>query len=473
MSITALFFNFSKRKNSLKVPVDSTGTIFDVSLKQPCSYQSPVLTLTSSGFTYNYAKFEGAYYFVSDIVSLRANLWEVHLSKDVLATYRTQILSTSAYCLYDNIGNSEIVDNRLAIKTSRTIDSNAVAFPDLSDSGCYAITVVGESSTDLYLLDSVYDLVSSTFLTNVINDMDEVSGVPTPGTEEGSLLLTLASQLYKNGSRLVQSGSALDAIKSCVWIPFPKSLFFGSTRVIKLGKFSTGVTGKYVGSGRCFAQLTQTSVSIPWQATDWRRNAPYTQVYLYVPFIGVISLPASQLTGASVITVMGSVSPATGDLSVNVLNDQQVLGSYGGNCGCQYPIGASNAAQKGVVNTLIGAAATGVSAALGLGVGAAALSGVAMAASSQIAGMPTSIGGLSSSAAMGLSRNIICFTSFHDTAVSPSSVAGAIGLPSFSVKNVSSLSGYAQFHEFSLDASAESEDFEKVNNYMNSGVFIE
>lgn len=473
MSISALFFNFSKRKNSLKVPVDSTGTTFSVTLKQPCSYQEPVLTLNNSGFSYNYAKFEGAYYFVSDVVSLRADLWEVHLSKDVLATYRAQILSSSAYILYDNVGNSEIVDNRLAIKTSRTVDSNAVSFPNLDVSGCYAVTVVGQGSTDLYLLDNVYSLVSSTFLNNVIQDMDEVSGVPTPGTEEGSLLLTLASQLYKNGSRLVQSGSALDAIKSCVWIPFPKSLFWGNTREIKLGKFQTGVTGKYVGSGRCFAQLTQTSVSIPWQATDWRRNAPYTQVYLYVPFIGVISLPAAQLTSASVITIMGSVSPATGDLSINVLNDQQVLGSYGGNCGCQYPIGASNAAQKTVVNTLIGAAATGVSAALGLGVGAAALSGVAMAASSQIAGMPTSIGGLSSSAAMGLSTNIICFTSFHDTTVSPSSVAGAIGLPSFAVKTISSLSGYVQCHEFSLDAAAADGDRTAVNNLMNSGVFIE
>ena len=469
----ALFFSFSKRKNSTKVPVDSTGTTFNITLKEPTSMDTPALVLSADTFSFNYCKFNDQYFFVTQIVSRRNNLWEVQLEKDVLATFRTQILGTSAYVLYDNVGNSEIVDNRLAIKTSRTIDSNAVAFPNITDSGCYAVTIVGEGSTDLYLLDNVYDLVSSTFLTNVITDMDEVSGQPTPGTEEGSLLLTIASQLYKNGSRLVQSGSALDAIKSCVWIPFPKSLFWGSTREIKLGKFPTGVTGKYVGSGRCFAQLTQTSVAIPWQATDWRRNAPYTQVYLYIPFIGVISLPASQLTGASVITIMGSVSPATGDLSINVLNDQQVLGSYGGNCGCQYPIGASNAAQKGVVNTLIGAAATGVSAALGLGVGAAALSGVAMAASSQIAGMPTSIGGLSSSAAMGLSRNIICFTSFHDTTVSPGSVAGSIGLPSFAVKQIGTLSGYVQCHEFSINAAAESGDLDAVNNYMNSGVFIE
>ena len=74
---------------------------------------------------------------------------------------------------------------------------------------------------------------------------------------------------------------------------------------------------------------------------------------------------------------------------------------------------------------------------------------------------------------MGLSRNIICFTSFHDTTVSPGSVAGSIGLPSFAVKQIGTLSGYVQCHEFSINAAAESGDLDAVNNYMNSGVFIE
>ena len=468
----ALFFSFAKRKNSLKVPVDSTGTSFNVVIKEPTSYDAPTLIITADTFPYNYAKFEGQYFFIAQTISRRNNLWEVHLDKDVLATYRAQILATSAYILYDNVGNSEIVDNRLAINTSRTVDSNSAPFPDLDATGCYAVTIVGEGSTDLYLLDDLYSLVSSTFLDNVIADMDETSSI-TPATETGSLLLDIGNQLYKNGSRLVQSTTALEAIKSCVWIPLPKSVFWGNTRTIKLGKFSTGVSGKYLGGGGVYAQLTQTSVNIPWQASDWRRNAPYTQVYLYIPFVGVVSLPASQLTGAAAITIQGSVSPATGDISINVNNDQQVLGSYGGNCGAAYPVGASNQAQKGLVNTIVGVAATGVSAALGLGVGAAALSGVAMAASSQIAGMPTSIGGISSAAAMGLSRNIICFTSFHDTAVAPASVADVIGLPSFSKKTISTLSGYCQCHEFSLNAAAKSGDLDAVNNFMNSGVFIE
>lgn len=470
----ALFFSFSKRKNSTKVPEDSSGTTFNITLKEPTSMDAPVLVLSADTFSFNYCKFNDQYFFVSQIVSRRNNLWEVQLEKDVLATFRTQILGTSAYVLYDTVGNSEIVDNRLAIKTSRTLRENSVAFPDIDTTGCYAITVVGENSTAVYLIDSPTDVISSTAFNNVLSDIEyDVSGI-TPQSSLESIVLSLVKQTYNNGSRIVQSGSALDAIKSCVWLPFNKSLFIGhSGEEIKLGKYETGCNGKRLYSASEFARLTQTSVAIPWQATDWRRNNPYTQIYLYIPFIGVVNLPAAQLTGEEAITILASVSP-TGDLCVNVVQGTQVLGSYGANCGVQVPIGNSNATPKNLVNTIIGAISAGVAtASLGIGAGAAALSGVAVAAAGNIAGVPTCVGGLGSGAAMGLSRNIICFTSFHDTNVAPSSVSAAVGLPAFAVKQIGTLSGYVQCHEFSLNAAAESGDLDAVNNYMNSGVFIE
>ena len=126
MAYTALFFNFSKRRNSTKVPVDSTGTSFDVVLKSPTSFEAPTLRISAASWAYNYAKFDGAYFFIDNVVAVRNDLYEITLSKDVLATYRSQILNTSAYVMYDNIGDSEIVDNRLAIKTSRTLSQNSI-----------------------------------------------------------------------------------------------------------------------------------------------------------------------------------------------------------------------------------------------------------------------------------------------------------------------------------------------------------
>lgn len=471
MSYTALFFNFSKRRNSTKVPVDSTGTSFDVLLKNPTSFEAPTFRINADTFSFNYAKFNGAYYFVEDVTAVRNDLYDVTLSKDVLATYRNQIFATRAYVLYDNVGNSEIVDNRLAIETSRTVQSNSVAFPAVSSDGIYVISVVGQQSTASWRLNYGDTPAVIEFSTIFSEAYDAVS---IYDSDDELQIIDVLKNIKKNVTRALSfnlsNGSAIDAVRACVWLPF-RPIITGASGQIWLGNYNTAVNATKITEP--IVQLPQTVVNIPWQFNDWRRNAPYTQVYLYVPFIGVINLPASQLTGASAITIQASLNVISGDLSINVNNDQQVLGSYGANVAMPVPIGNSNLTQRQLVNTIVSGAAGALSAALGIGAGAAALSGVAMAAASQIGGVPTSVGGLSSGSAAGLSTNIICFTSCHDTNVAPASVAAAIGLPAFAVKQIGTLSGYVQTHEFSLDAQAIAPDLESVNTMMNGGVFIE
>lgn len=490
MSITATFYNFSKRKNSTKVPAIA-GTSFNVVLKQPTSFETPVFRLTANTFDFNYCQFNGAYYFVSDITSERNDLWTVTCEKDVLATYRSQILNTYAYILYDNVGNSEIVDNRLAINTSRTLAQNSVAFPNVDPTiGRYVFSCVGQDSSNSWIIPyrmNPSSIVGSVFRNNVETEVDVT---PTTWTDISSNVMEAIQELAdlmhdgylylteftkKSWTQLLSSGNALNTIRNCIWLPFTWSTSGNSERIY-LGNYDTGFAATKAGTSAdpFVIQLAQTSVNIPWQFSDWRRNAPYTQVYLYIPFIGVVQLPAASLTGQAAITIQAALNIVSGDLAVNVNNDIQVIGSYGANVAVPVPLGSSNITPRQLFNTLIGgltgAAASGVGA---VGIGAAALSGVASATIANIAGQPTCIGGLSSGAAVGVSTNIICFTICHDTTVSPSSVADVIGLPSYQRKQISTLSGYCQCHEFSLDAAAESADLDAVNNYMNSGVFIE
>lgn len=489
----ALFFTFAKRKNSLKVPVDSTGTSFNVVIKEPTSFDAPTLVISADTFPYNYAKFDEKYFFVIQTISRRNNLWEVQLEKDVLATYRAEILATSAYILYDNVGNSEIVDNRLAINTSRTLAQNSVAFPYVdANIGRYIFTCVGKESTGSWLIPyrmNPNSIIKSVFYTNVQNLIDATLPGFTDTATDQTQALKQQNQLMANiaewfdetftktNSQVLSSGNALNAVRSCIWLPFTWTPA-GSVDPdgIYLGNYETGYTGVKLGtaSDPFVLKLPQTVINIPWQFSDWRRNAPYTQVYLYIPFIGVVQLPTSSLTGQASITIQAALNVISGDLAVNVNNDVQVIGSYGANVAVPVPLGSSNITPRQLFNTLVGgltgAAAAGVGA---VNVGAAALSGIASAAIANISGQPTSIGGLSSGAAVGLSTDIICFTICHDTTVAPSSVADVIGLPSYQKKTISALSGYCQCHEFSLNAAAKSGDLDAVNSYMNSGVFIE
>lgn len=494
MALSALFFNFSKRNNSTKVPVDSTGTVFDVTLKQPCSYEEPVLTLSNSGFSYNYAKFEGSYYFVTDVVSFRANLWEVHLKKDVLASYRMAILSQSAYVLYDATGNSNIVDNRLAVTTIPTVDSASVAFPGVDATiGRYILTVVGQNSCIPWAIPyrmNPASVINSIYYQNVYNSIDEQAN---PWSDSSTDYVTaiqeqssLIDKIYawavpfqkKAWTQSISSGDALSAVRSCIWLPFDFSTDSSDNGIIYLGNYDTGYAATKMGtpSNPAVKTLPTVTVNIPWQFSDFRRNSPYTELYLYIPFIGVVQLSASSLIGAASLSVTAALNVLSGDMSVKVSCGSQTIGTYGANVAVSVPIG-STAVPMGKEQTVLlsSLAATGIAAATGnaMAFGAAALAGIVANSTVGLSGHPTSIGGLSGGAGSGLLTNVVCFSVCHDTVVTPSSVAATIGRPSYAVKTLSTLSGYCQTAEFSLDAAGSDRDRAEVNSLMNSGVFIE
>lgn len=475
--MNATFYNFSKRVNSTKVPDASvSGTTYNVVYKMPTSRRNPTIRINADTFDFNYCFLDGKYYFVTDIVSVRNDLWDVNLSIDVLGTYRAQILATTAYVLYDTTGNSEIVDSRLAIKTSRTIAETSVAFPSVNSAGTYVLTAVGQYSCASWWNINPAAIEMSVIYSNAYNVVQEPftpSSWVTAAPEAIAYGVDYLGKVITKGiSYLLSNGSAIDAIRNCVWMPF-RPIVTATGGRLYLGNYDTGIDGYKITEP--VVHLDQVSVNIPWQFSDWRRNSPYTQVYLYIPFIGVVALPSAQLTGAESLTIRSALNVVSGDLSVNVLNGLQVLGSYGANVAMNVPIGSSNAVQRQVVNSIVatGGAVAGAAAGLGIASGAAALSGIAGAAAAQIAGVPTCVGGLSNGSASGLSTNIICFTSCHDTNVSPGSVASVIGLPAFRSESLGSISGYCQCHEASVQGVAMLDDYEAINNYLNTGVFIE
>ena len=147
MSVTASFYKLSKRKNSTKQPTGS-GTDFSVDLKSGTSLLSPTLLLNNSGKPdFNYFVFEGMYYFIRDIVSVRNNLWEIYGAVDPLATAKAAILAAKAYVIYDTVANTEIPDNRFPLKTTKSVQASTAACPLVPDSGCYILSLTGSNNT--------------------------------------------------------------------------------------------------------------------------------------------------------------------------------------------------------------------------------------------------------------------------------------------------------------------------------------
>ena len=155
-----LFKNFSKRRNSTKQVDDSTGIVTDVVLKQGTSIESPVFLIQGVDLEVNYVKFNNHYFYVDDIVVGNNNIYELHCSQDLLATYKSKILSTRCSILYASGADVPgIIDKRIPVLTNMNIRENSVIVS--SDSsviitggrGAVVLGITGRGSMGSFLLE--------------------------------------------------------------------------------------------------------------------------------------------------------------------------------------------------------------------------------------------------------------------------------------------------------------------------------
>lgn len=483
MATAYAWAGFSKRKNSTKQPTGA-GTTITLTLKDDTSIMQPVFVLSSNAFTYNYIQFAGRYYYVDDVVSIRNNLVEVHCNIDVLATYKAAIQATSAYVLYYTHNNTEIVDRRLATKTTISLDSSTETFHNLGTGQAYMITAIGATRTKIFACEKseADEIFNSTLVSDLQNGWDNmvsnidsiVSGITAGSVEDMLQSLFRAWLTYQMDSSQVQSGinfceDAQKFVKNCYVLPMDISNIGGTAEGIRLGKWSTYSTGN---TG--FPRIVHDSatLSIPWQANDWRRNSPYHEIYLYIPYIGLINIPASEVIGVNSITVNVSIDTYSGVTSfvVNAGNGA-VIGQYSTNIAAPYAIGSSN-----ISLTASGAQIVASAAALAGGIATGNAAGIttgALGLANNIKAFDSSISSNGGAAGMGLGNTVKCFTVFHDTTVSPSSVSAVKGTPYNGVMSLSGVSGYVQTAGASVELAGYGNEKDMIDNYLNGGIYIE
>lgn len=507
----ATFFTTSKRHNSTLIPTG--GTVLNVYLKNGCDLLAPTFYLDYTNVpTWSMMQFAGRYYFITGITSLRQDYWQIDAEVDVLATYKSIITATRAFVLYADASNSEIIDNRLPTKTTATYAKNYVTLSQSLMTGQWkiAVSVVGSDSTSTFLLTpaQVRQLVNSTDLdnwfnqvwqqvTNLDSDTDSSqSAVTTAITNAGSQIQgsgdtfgalkgaalamnslsmavnwcvgdgirTFIKGMAKTFRKLIATPNAMDCIKSAVFIPWDV-VGDGSAQTIMLGEFDTGITALPVYNP---IQTGQVSVNIPWQATDWRRNAPYHQIYLYLPFMGDIEISPSDLIDCSALNVYFALNVMTGALNYRVATDQDTtIGVFSCQTGVSYPIGASN-----ITPVSVGMGIAGAASAI-LGAPTLAAASVAAASLASIRPNASCVGGGGGGAGSGLDRRIICHSVYHDTTVPTSNPSSTIGQPISSEVTLSAISGYVQTRDASVGGNMTDTERQRINQLLDGGVYIE
>lgn len=458
---------FSKRRNSTKQP-STAGTDIAVSLKEDTSIESPVFILQGDLFSIDYVQAFGSYYFVSNIVSLANGLTELHCEKDVMATYKSEIGSTSAYILYTTNGNSQIIDPRLQPVANIGYAAATQALPWAhTTTGTIRLTATGQGGCHTWGMPwaDMWRILSgvSGFTANIFNQYQ-------PPSVQGDTMRQIKESMEWLGQTITNffrqflgMGNAIECIKAAVWVPWSAN---PATDDVWLGEWDTGVQASVME-----ALLHQTvNIDIPWIKSDWRNASPYTQMYLYIPFFGVITLNPSNFIGTSKIYLQFGLQEATGTMAVKVSADTIELGTYNAETGVSIPIGALSINPGSVVSSVIAAGAGMIAG----GVGAAAgIAGGAFNLLNNLVPNPSTIGGYSGGAAAALDDNIKLFVVFHDTSEAPGASAAERGIPLMARRTINTLSGYVQCEGASVSISGESADRDAINSFLNSGFFYE
>lgn len=470
------FGSFSKRRNSTKQPGGLSDTR-NCKLKETTSFDAPTFIITGDDFNYNYAQWGNRYYFITDIRSVHNGLTEIDCEIDVLATYKSEILNTTAYVIYDSTPNTELPDNRLPIKTSKTVQAATAACPFTVDGGTYILSITGSNNST-----GVYKVTESQ-LAALLEDVAHIADNLFDFAHNTPVAPTKPSN-YDVGEWLEYIGDYLAYMMQCAVRPIAQ--FFGSfnapqnIRDCRFIPFNVGVTGSpipiYLGSfltqqslGKLVTETVHrsTTVNIPWQATDYRRRSPFTEIYLYLPYIGMTKLSSENLVGQTSITVDYTLALRDGGLICTISSGGEILGQFNGNVGASVPVGVSNISLPNAAQALIATAASVATDSL------AAFGMASIQYANAVTPNFTCIGGLDGLAATGANQNITCYTVYHDTIAPPNQNLQVIGSPTMHSKSLGSLTGYCQCVDAHVEADAMGHELEEIDSFLNSGFFIE
>ena len=485
---TVSFGTFAKRRNSTKQP----ATLSDqrsIKLKESTSYDAPTFIITGDDFNYNYTRWGNRYYFITDVRSLHNNLSEIDCVLDPLATYKADILASTQFVTYSSYNSSIwLPDTRIPILKSTQVHSSSASLGGLfNTNGFYVLSYVGKNGCELVCVNKP---TLESLIAEIQNWQDDgINAVINDDMGLGYNFQTVEDAIESMCKITTQTGfignayaNAPNCIRSCIWVPFLLSAFSGSSTPIWLGDYDTTEAGFKLNASPTTGSQT---VSIPWQYSDWRRGI-CEDVYLYLPLVGLVSLSADSLTHTSSITVEYSATGTDGVISYRVIAGGEIIGTYGGQCSANYPIGINQQASAGqLAQSIISGSEKMVNAAINSSlsptsmagsVAGVALEGVAAAYNTMDVAMTknlTCIGGIGGGAGVGLSLNLECYVVTHPTAINPADMAQTMGRPTMQPMLLSSLTGFCQCANAHVECAAQANELDAIDHYLNTGFFIE
>lgn len=242
----------------------------------------------------------------------------------------------------------------------------------------------------------------------------------------------------------------------------------GTPANIVCGYLDSGVSSKVVTQQ--FSEVDCGHVAIPEYFGNALDYEPYTQVHVYLPFIGIVSLKPNDVIGKELYIKYG-VDAMTGTclavLTTKKGSSEIACYTFPGNCACQIPISGGNYAQMitglaGFVASGVGAAATG-NPLMALGAGASLLN----------SHLDVSHGGAigSNAGAMGIRTPYVIIT--RKSAYEATRYNEFYGYPANKTVQLSSCKGYTRVKHVHIEIpTATANEKKEIETLLKQGVII-
>lgn len=498
MSFEVTLYEFQKRHNSTRRP--SGGSVpFNGTLREGSSLITPTIAFEFASnaspmsnswdlhFNYAYVAKFARYYWITDW-TYDGGLWHAAMKVDVLATYRPQILAASAFVAYDESTNIDLIDSRLSMLSAPVIEQETGNFSKLGQGtgggGAVVVLCTGRDSTAGFvmtpaqisqLMNNIVSWASATFAES---SMDQY--YPDPNDSLGEQFWTVykgyCSWLKRVVVNLVSNGDAASNLRAAVQLPVVVEDVPGTSQQIVLGQYETAVYAKKISNRILYDQC---QVAIRWRYSDWRCNEPYTEIFLYIPYVGNIKMPNSALIGQTHLRVYANVDLLSGDAVFRVYVEpaDKLIASYTSNIGASYPIGASNISPAQTVTGIAGAVGAIAAGAAKGGAAGAVIGSVGAITGIMAANTPqsSSIGGGGGGASQGLSGTCICTVISHNTDPAPGdpNAEAIMGTPTMRVKSLGNVEGYLETRGAAVTGNMTATEHAELNAMLDRGIYVE
>lgn len=463
-----LYRGFSKRNKSTKqVPNTVTSVTKDLYLKDSCDKIHPMFFLSDTA-DYDYLKAWGWYYFIDGVKYDINGAQYITCSLDVYATWKTQILNTTAYVYlsssdYDTLIPDERISEKVAVNTDPPDYINHKIIDSVFQKAArtYVITTINSN----YGL-STYFMNKTTYEIVIADIIARANSIWSSITLNMADVLQSIVSIYEIPINIttLQEYNIIGSTEEGVWI--------GDLSLAAANPDAKGyrMIDSHMSDGFLF------EISDYMNYTDFRKIEPYTKIKLGLPFVGIVPISIPEFIWHDKATVKVRIDINIMSLqiayTISSFTTNQFVATYSTSFGREIPLGVSNLSQpyRGVMELIGGTALTlsGNPVKLGAGI-ATAITGfndVAKHGHSMVGAYQGNYGEYSI-------EEYYLLISETQTDIEPSDLTALYGRPCHKVRQISGLTGYCETRGFNIELDELKEIKDIINEGMDTGVYIE